>query len=180
MDINILNSQEPENLNKLQKYFYEHSLMFLRNLDEGYFDLSESFYRINKIEDKLELELRLVSKNKSEINITIYINSEQLIVFVNGWSGNILYKDIPIIEFYDDLEKFLVFALSDCCKIVTYKSNNKPYKWVLYAFEENTWRAYSSTRLLIYNFFGKRTKEEKQSKLFKGVTYPKDFFRKYL
>ncbi len=177
MEINKLDIREIEKLNELQKYFYEHLRSFIQRLDVKYFDSSRTFLKIDKRKGRYCLELMLVSKEILEIDVNVYINCKEITFYLDGWHENIMHDGISVAEFYERFEKLLLFGLSKSCKIVVNKSNGKPYKWSLYALENEHWKFYSMTGLLLYNFFGKRTKEEKQSNIFNEAIYPKELFQ---
>lgn len=176
MEIDKLNNLEIGKLNELQKYFYDQMSSFIQELDVQYIDANKTFFKVKRIKSRYALELKITSKKLSEIDIDICVEPKEAIIYLNGWHEEIPYEGDSFAEFYGKLKRLLVFSLSENCKIIIYKSNNKPYKWSLYAFEENKWNLYSYTSLLIYNFFGRRTWEEKQSHIFKEAIYPKELF----
>lgn len=176
MEIKKLDVKQIEKLNELQKYFYNQLNLFIYKLDEKYFDLVKTFYTIDCAKNKNILQIKITSKDTLWISINIYIEPKEVFIDFDGWHEDIQYDGSFLTEFYEKFKRLLIFALSESCKLIIYKSNDKPYKWSLYAFEENKWKFYSWTGSLIYNFFGKKTKIEKQSHIFKEATYPKELF----
>lgn len=176
MEINKLSAQAMSGLNEAQKYFYEQFNSFIRELDSKYFDLDKTTCIANRIKNDYVIEFKITAKESSWINIDIYIWPDEIIIDLSGWQENIYYGEWSLIELYEKLRKLLIFSLSENCKLIIYKSKDKPYKWNLYAFEEGGWKLYSSIWSLIYNFLGSRRQEEKQSHIFKEASYPKELF----
>ncbi len=121
------------------------------------------------------MRLKLTPKRQSDPVVDVYIHRKRSVIHIDGWHEEFEHKN-SIVEAYNSLEKLLKFALSKSCKILITKANGKAYKWDLYSFENGEWKFYSTTGLLIYNYFGKRTKEEKASALFEEGFYPRDIF----
>lgn len=178
MRINKLEQSVIEKLNEHQKYFYVNLLSFIQELDCNHFSEIEILAKKDK-KCNYFIEFNLLVKNRQEIDVTIHIDYSQIIIDLAGWHENINFQRYSKDDLFQTIKSFLVFALSKNCKIIIYKSNNFAYKWDLYALENNSWRFYSTTRLFIYNFFGKKTMKEKVSSLFQDSVIPKDFFMTY-
>lgn len=177
MEIRKLNSQKIKELNEWQKKIYHQINLFMGGIELSYFDLDTSGFDISCSKTRCDLFLRIVPKNNSCLEIFLYAKPDEIYISLDGWHENLQYKQNSFDDFVKNIEKFLVFILSESCKLVIFKSNNKPYKWNLYGLENDEWKFYSSTGLLFYNFFGKRNQEEKQFRIFKNAVYPKELFK---
>ena len=176
MEIKELESQEIEKLNEWQKDFYSRLNLFIDELESKYFDVDKSKYEVSCSKKRCDLLLRLVTKNNSLPEIRLYIQSSEIYVCLDGWHENLEYDKVNFDMFFENIKKLLIFMLSESCKLVIFKSNNKPYKWNLYGLENSSWKFYSSTGLLFHNLFGRRSREEKQLNVFKQAVYPKELF----
>lgn len=176
MEIKKLEPQEIEKLNEWQKKFYFQLNLFIDELESRHFDVNKTKYELPCPKKKCDLLLKLVTKNNPLLEICLYIKANEIFVSLDGWHENLEYDKVYFDKFFANIKRLLIFILSESCKLVIFKSDNKPYKWNLYGLENNSWKFYSSIGLLFYNFLGKKSREEKQVGIFKQAPYPKELF----
>lgn len=165
-------------LNEKQRTVCEFLLKFFEDIENGYKECTISFL---KIRNNLEVKLYFAPFNISSYEMTIYISDIAILIELDGWHENFYYDKVNLIgNFLKELRDFLIFVLSDACKLLIFKSNNKSYKWNLLSTKEN--KLISSTGLLFYNFFGKKSVLEKKVTLFKNCSLNSAsvFFQKYV
>ncbi len=110
MKINELLLDEIEELNELQKYFYEHLKLFVYKLDGSYFDLKKTFFQTNLVKRHYSLKLKLIPKRQDSPEIDIYINTRMVTISIDGWHEELEYINNSFVEFYESFEKLLFFA----------------------------------------------------------------------
>lgn len=177
MEINKLKPEEIQKLNESQKEFYRQFDSFIEGLESEPFDIDKSKYEIFCSRKKCDLVLKIVPKNNLWAEIILYIKPKEIYICLDGWHENIEYQEFSFSKVVENIKKLIIFMLSASCKLIIFKSNNKPYKWSLYGLENGNWKICSSTGPLFYNFFGKKNWEEKQIIIFKEVAYPNELFQ---
>ena len=86
MNIKKLSLQEIGELNEFQKYFYEHSQVFVEKLSNEYFDPDKTFYKVSNSQGHACLELRLTTREMPAIFLCVYISYREIVVAINdGW-----------------------------------------------------------------------------------------------
>lgn len=171
-DINL------KKLHEKQRIVCEFLLDFFKEIENGYKECNVSFLRT---ENNLEAKLYFAPFNVESYEIAIYVSNVAVLIELNGWHEHFYYDKLDSVGvFLKDLKNFLIFILSDACKLLIFKSDNRPYKWNLMFIKEN--KLISSTGLFFYNFFGKKSVLEKKAALFKDSSFVSAsmFLQKYL
>lgn len=176
MEIKCLDPQSEKKLKETQQYFYQQLNGLVKDLDAKYFDITKSFFHLLSIKNESVLRVKIIPKEISWFDIEINITLKEIIIYLDGWHENFRFNESSYKETSFYLNKFIIFVLSESCKLEIYESNKKPFKWILCGFEQNRWKTYSLTGLLFYNYFGRRSKVEKQSHMLKETLYPKELF----
>jgi len=101
--------------------------------------------------------VRVIPNSPTGFEVEFSMNRDSYIVAFEGWHEN----------FADQTEALNCFAfgLSDKCRLKEYRRGNFPYKWTVEFLDGEQWTKESTTGLLLFPFWRKRTVRYLQNSL---------------
>lgn len=105
-------------------------------------------------------EVTIHKANSNGFDVTVSIDEKNLYIFTdNGYHDNWLLSEFKNNnEALDNIFGIVRDMLSENMQIEVLLSNKSPYRWKLQYREENEWIDESTTGLLFWNYFGRRSK----------------------
>ncbi len=98
------------------------------------------------------------SDNGFDVNLTIDGGNSYMVSF-EAWHEET--------ESEDEAVNLLALGLSNECRLKEYRRGKYSYKWTMELFEEGQWAEYSTTGLLLFPFWRKRSVRYLQNDLVK-------------
>jgi len=149
-----------DSLNAFQKHVFEavQNMVDVQTVDNV--NTEASHVEVVHSGNKTELCIFLSAKT-SDAFINLYVSIEEIILFLSGWHEHFLSTEKSINETIAAASGLIEKYLKGDIKIVEIRSNDKPYKWLLYEWNINNWIWKSTSSVLcIFSFFGKKAKSD--------------------
>jgi hypothetical protein len=119
-------------------------------------------WSIDEDEDHCILDIPKAAQNGFDITIEVFPN--EITVLANGL--HLHFDDIKDVEkTVQNVLGMLRELLSPSMRVVEFRSNGHPYRWVLESFRNNRWHREDTTGIVFYNIFGRRTKNIYQNQI---------------
>ncbi|MCB0408113.1 MAG: hypothetical protein KDD34_07920 [Bdellovibrionales bacterium] len=145
-------------MDSLPEIFFRKASDILKQYPELSFEWNESSEKKT---------LKILKNENSGFDIEVECETYGLYPSADGWHGAAWDSTTPNTTFEELSEDCLGFVRSLLCsdsKLTVLFSNGKPYKWILsYPIDGSI--VDDETGLILFNFFGKRTRVEFQNKV---------------
>ena len=152
------------------KNFQEKAILrdeFIKIAKEAISKYPELQHSWNMNADGVSCSLTFPKQNENGFEILIEVSPNQITVFTVGAHQHF---DSPEDSNETKIKTALALVrdlLSSDMRIRELRAGNSAYRWALESLHQNNWRRESSTGLLFWNYFGKRSE-----KIFQNYTLP--------
>jgi len=177
MNIVYANNFSLDTLNERQRILSNFLLKFFGDIKSNHNGCTVTLLGASK---NREFRISLAPADKSSYEMVIIVSNLSILLELDGWHEHFYFDKIDLFDcFLAELNNFLIFVLSNMCKMLTYQSNGKDYKWTLVSSDG---KVMSSVGIIIYNYFGKKSIVEKKVVLFSdaNVSDASVFLQKYV
>ncbi|MFC1975965.1 hypothetical protein ACFLXQ_06170 [Chloroflexota bacterium] len=124
----------------------------------------------SKDETQNSASLEVTSQSPNGFDVTIEIREGKVFLWTNTGFHDEWQIDDDHNSFMKSVFGFLRDLLSNNMRLRELRSNGQPYRWVLEGWNGKDWIMESTTGLIIYNYFGRKSEHIFQNQMIEGLS----------